>query len=242
MQDLYHTQYERLNQESLTDDEVDILYDIIQITHDILTKNNIKYILEGGSLLGAVRCGGLIPYDNDADFDILDDDLDKIRALSGEFDKYNLEIIETPGWGLQISYKNSPTLKPNMWSNYDNTKSWSSKWPFLDLISIKYDTDSNKYILAGHIAKIDYPNYFLYKDDWDNIGLIKFGHLDLFTIANVCNRKNYLDRHYPEWESVSEMVMDHRKNIYFDKPIRCPLTDLNKIYRKRSDKKSLILQ
>jgi hypothetical protein len=124
----------RLQKEKLNDDEIDLLYDIVYITDKILNENNIRYTIEGGTLLGAVRNDGLILHDNDADFDVLESDIDRILNLEKEFAKYNLVIIITPGWGLQISYKDSPDLAPNMWT--DGTKSWTSKWPFLDLISI----------------------------------------------------------------------------------------------------------
>jgi hypothetical protein len=235
----------RLEKEKLTNDEANLLYRIIFITSMILDKNNIRYTIEGGTLLGAVRNGGLIPHDNDGDFDVLQTDIIKIldSDIKLEFKKYNLEIIVTPGWGLQISDESSPELDPDLWNlddilkegdiNYynivkkhvNNKTSWTSKWPFLDLISIKFDSGTNKYILAQSIALNDYPNYYLTKEDWENsFDKIKFGDLDLWTIGGHENRIKYLDRNYPNWDNEIVMIMDHRKNVYFDKPIRVKLS------------------
>ena len=43
------------------------LLTIMDICHDICKNNNIKYSLIGGSMLGAVRHQGFIPWDDDID-------------------------------------------------------------------------------------------------------------------------------------------------------------------------------
>lgn len=120
----------QLSQRGLTQSEADQLYQIMEITDRILRKNNIPYSIEGGSLLGAVRHKGLIPWDDDGDFDVLQSDLEKIKALAPEFSKYGLEVIDVPGWGLQVFYEQSPELINTNWNGK------KSKKPFLDLISI----------------------------------------------------------------------------------------------------------
>lgn len=228
---------QRLLKESLTDDEADLLYDIMDITDQILSKHNIEYILEGGSLLGHYRCNGLLEHDNDGDFDVLESDLDKIRALKGEFAKFHLEIIETPGWGLQISYESSPELAAGMWT--DGMRSWTSKWPFLDLIAVTFE--GNRYVLAGDVARHDYPNYYLTREDWEQPkSRVQFGHLSLWTIGNEERREAYLDRHYPDHRTHISMVMDHRSNLYFDQPIKVSMEKSDRQCRMRSNKPSVL--
>ncbi len=78
-----------------------ILADII----DICEEENIVYQLSGGTALGAVRHSGFIPWDDDADINILSKDFDKfIECFSKKYgEKYWIHTCHTPNYGLTIS-------------------------------------------------------------------------------------------------------------------------------------------
>ena len=57
------------------------LFDILVDVTDYLDKHNLKYVLASGTLLGAIRHQGFIPWDDDIDIDMPRDDYEKLHAL-----------------------------------------------------------------------------------------------------------------------------------------------------------------
>ena len=70
--------------------------EILEYIDDICKKNDIKYFLDFGTLLGAVRHKGFIPWDDDTDVSLARDQYDKLHSI--------LEKENHPRFKL-ISYK-----------------------------------------------------------------------------------------------------------------------------------------
>ena len=73
--------------------------------YSFFDENNIDYFAIGGTLIGAVRNGGLLPFDDDIDIGILSDDVDKIISYSD--DNYYFEEIF---FGYKFKKRNSDTF------------------------------------------------------------------------------------------------------------------------------------
>lgn len=72
--------------------QLDLLQELIRICK----KHNLKVFADSGTLIGAIRDKGFIPWDDDIDVAMLREDYDKLMALSGEFkDPYFLQTINS---------------------------------------------------------------------------------------------------------------------------------------------------
>ena len=59
---------------------------LIQEVDRVCRKHDIRYTISCGTLLGAVRHKGYIPWDDDADITMLREDFEKFRKVAGEMD------------------------------------------------------------------------------------------------------------------------------------------------------------
>lgn len=57
------------------------MLDILIVVTDICDKHNIPYWISGGTLLGAMRHGGFIPWDDDIDIEVMHSDYKKLAKI-----------------------------------------------------------------------------------------------------------------------------------------------------------------
>lgn len=58
-----------------------IEFEMALAIREIFERNNVHYVIEYGSLLGAVRHGGFIPWDDDFDYVVFEDDYEKASKV-----------------------------------------------------------------------------------------------------------------------------------------------------------------
>ena len=71
-----------------------VALDILKVFNDICRKNKIEYWLDGGSLLGAIRHKGFIPWDDDIDVCIKASDMKKLKNILEKELPYYLYVTD----------------------------------------------------------------------------------------------------------------------------------------------------
>lgn len=76
---------------------------ILRRVKEICDANGLQFFLMGGTLLGAVRHKGFIPWDNDVDIGIMKEDYLKLREILAKDKELSLEYYYNYSAGLKIS-------------------------------------------------------------------------------------------------------------------------------------------
>lgn len=96
-----------MNRKISLKDHQSIMLNIISVFADFCDKHNLNYFLDAGTLLGAVRHHGFIPWDNDADVCMTKPDFDKFLILMKKTN-YKLSdflVLEKPEDSIHPFYK-----------------------------------------------------------------------------------------------------------------------------------------
>jgi phosphorylcholine metabolism protein LicD len=77
-------------------------YEMMIKVHNILKEHDIEYWLIGGTLLGAVRTGTILPWDDDTDIGFCKSQTVKLVALESVFNQADL-AVEHRYWGIKLT-------------------------------------------------------------------------------------------------------------------------------------------
>ncbi|NNM42983.1 MAG: hypothetical protein HKM07_01395 [Chlamydiae bacterium] len=104
----------------LTVQESTRLYSLMKKIDKVLTENKVKYWAGRETLLGAIRHGGLVPWDDYLHLFILDSEKLKLESVKADFEKEGLvlhsyfkdfyKVCEVDGLPLQDHFNNTGTL------------------------------------------------------------------------------------------------------------------------------------
>jgi|WetSurMetagenome_2_1015567.scaffolds.fasta_scaffold239615_2 lipopolysaccharide cholinephosphotransferase len=193
--------------------DVTTIYKLLYLLDKIFRENKIEYWIEGGTLLGAVRHKGLIPWDNDGDIEFWEKDIKKIKALEAKFKKYNVVLMKT-WFGYKIFFSDGKPIKGFKWL-----------FPAIDLFPMKKSPNgsSDKLIFSYKDAQKLFGYCSFKANEMYPLERYDFGSFQLTGISKKYV-KQYLDKCYGEdWADFAYEMFDH-ENERKKKKIKIKLT------------------
>lgn len=160
-----------------------VLYDQLRVIKDVFERERIPFWLSFGTLLGAVRHQGLIPWDDDADINVDKKYMKRVQGLKTKF--------EDLGFCLEWDMKDHPQnfQLTNIFLPDEYTDSPGTDIFFYTRKKVK---DKFKYVYPDN----DFPD----QDDPTPIRMVTFGNFKL-PIPSEEVTEQQLNVSYPNWET-----------------------------------------
>lgn len=190
----------------------DELYKSLKFIHDTFTKAKIRYFMVGGTLLGALRHNGILPWDDDGDLCIFKEDVPKLRKLVPYFKKHGYDLEE----GLkddEDDKKDAECVKRKdscTWFIGCNRKNCLG----VDLFVMYEDTKNkiNYYDPYWETAPNGGERCYFSKELMFPLVPYRFGNFYLYGPNNALE---HLNRCYgPDWVNKGRVLFDHRAGVF----------------------------
>src|SRR5262245_16797346 len=152
------------------------LYQMLKIFDQVAKDNGIVYWMDSGTLLGAVRHEGIIPWDDDADLMIFEVDRRKLMALEPEFSKYGFYLKD-----CDTVIRVFPTF--------------TQHYPFIDILTARFDPETQRIDINHPDVRKDNPNEYFFLKEICQLVPMKLGPLVMMAPSNSCR---YLKCNYGE--------------------------------------------
>lgn len=183
----------------LEPDAVQDLYQMLKDTIEIFDRAGIKYVAVGGTTLGMIRHGGVIPWDDDVDLTILHEDEPKLINVKPAFDALGYHFTYDTNKAVMycISKKGNPSLdsRPNL------------TFPFIDIFVMHQDVKTKRFVYSNWMTRDYFPDEWYSEDAFFPFKMKAFGPL----MINCINKPEWYLTHYygATWKTEGHIVPRH---------------------------------
>eukprot|EP01135_Chromosphaera_perkinsii_P004313 Nk52_evm5s277 gene=Nk52_evmTU5s277 len=194
----------------LTPERVEKMRWLLRTTARLFEKGGIEYLLDAGTLLGAVRFGDFLRWDDDIDILVHRDHLQLIEAMAIDLEKERVRL-STTRWGWRIHDVDGEDFPSDHEGDPRDTK-----WPFLDIFEYHFarDVTGAEVVVQGFGESSRTETYPITTIYPIRRGGGKIGE-DQFDIPN--RPDEYLDQQIPSWR---EGAYTHGYDHVHEKKIR----------------------
>ncbi|GHV15460.1 phosphorylcholine transferase LicD [Bacteroidia bacterium] len=111
------------------------MLDILITVTDICDRHHLPYWISGGTLLGAVRHGGFIPWDDDIDIELLRPDYQKLLKILPKELPGNLYLQTPKEKSYRLLFSKVRDRNSIVYSEEEDMASYKEKGIFIDIFS-----------------------------------------------------------------------------------------------------------
>jgi hypothetical protein len=170
----------------------------MRLIDTLFQRHNIEYFARGGTLLGAVRQGGFMPWDHDVDIAVPIDRYESLVNLSEEFKRYGLRITQNTKHKYRLALR-------DMTDSHGAYCDICFYWIGRDFLGQKRAFFADKWMRYA-------TSGFFLKEEIYPLQRGKFGN---FMINIPKNPMPYLDRHYgKEWPTIARTKESFNGQMY----------------------------
>ena len=123
----------------------EIELDLLKVFIDVCNRHNLEYFVIGGTLLGAARHNGFIPWDNDVDVIMPRDDYDRLWSIASEQFKYPYFFQTTISETKENFFRSHAQLRNSRFLGYCRSDEGKciNKGVFIDIFPLDRVPDDN---------------------------------------------------------------------------------------------------
>lgn len=177
------------------------IYDLVKFSKELCEREKIEYFIDGGTLLGCVRDGGQIPWDNDADFGMSPANFKKLQSFKNEFEEKGFVWKEDEPDKIQVQNCNLYFIQND-----------NHIVPCLDILVYKTIKENyiSKVVISNDVYRTQYPYAQHYHKHLYPLIPYTYRCLDAepLILKGANNPKKYLDGTYPDWKE--KLIYDHK--------------------------------
>lgn len=198
------------------------LYYLMQKIDGLFKHQNLTYWAFFGTLLGVVRHKGLIPWDDDLDICMHNNDLNKLLDLKDFFRAFGLNLVKHPIGFYKLCLIDGKKIEicDEFKPYYNNEEYYEWTYPFVDIF----------YVVKGEDNRYKFSCFTEFEFSIDELlqplENMEFGPMN---IPIPHNATKILDRYYgDDWNSVAYQEYDHQNEGYLKK-IKVQLVDRSSV-------------